>query len=668
MSINNIDSSMTYAWAKTIRAFYDENGFLPENYKQKSDYEQKLGKKMFEIKSELHSKYGRGTINIDSAKGISVSILKPPADTIDYRIHELLSPIGALEYIPHPKNKPLPEYAKLWIDYTKQDGTPPRMDSDNLAERQLAIFMDHTIKRFWRKYKAATPPESSDDYKIFELLKPTGLLPFMRSPSPSEQPQNTPYSSFKIDKTIIPIAKQILNESIALGGNMHHGRLLPDELFTEAFNSLSKNRQIILSHRLGLFGAEKLTNKQIVDKYNYTSSPKFCTNQLIAAYRHLQKFYDKAASITRTTYVDQETPFMAIPISSVADSYLPYFPIMSLDLNTHSYLCLVRAGITTIDKLLEITAKDNGESLLHLPRLGERSHSKIMSKIQRYLENDVVVKNTTKESDNNQVTQTPIDNDIKITVAGVMNKNSSFSDSANDIDISELHFSVRAFNCLRRFGIKTVADLINTSEDELKQIHYMGKTTLDEIKMKIKDYKLLEQNSDSSVDNIKPPKIINKIDQVQKATSFDIMQKAQEITGLNEDFFANLSSNTSPCFLNENTPLKNIDSLDKKNRLYLTHNYNIRTVGDFEKACHNNTFDGFENTIIINHVIEELNKIQSIAPRLVAQKAVVTALFKLPPDEVSKQYNANPQEFIKQWVPGLNSTIPKSTSLTTLTL
>ena len=51
--------------------------------------------------------------------------------------------------------------------------------------------------------------------------------------------------------------------------------------------------------------------------------------------------------------------------------------------------------------------------------------------------------------------------------------------------IEELDFSLRSFNCLKRAGFNTVADIIKVSESELKTIKNFGKKSLTEVIDKI---------------------------------------------------------------------------------------------------------------------------------------------------------------------------------------
>jgi len=54
-----------------------------------------------------------------------------------------------------------------------------------------------------------------------------------------------------------------------------------------------------------------------------------------------------------------------------------------------------------------------------------------------------------------------------------------------DINIDDLDLSVRSYNCLRRAGLDTVADIIRLSEGELMQIRNLGRKSYEEILEKL---------------------------------------------------------------------------------------------------------------------------------------------------------------------------------------
>jgi len=67
---------------------------------------------------------------------------------------------------------------------------------------------------------------------------------------------------------------------------------------------------------------------------------------------------------------------------------------------------------------------------------------------------------------------------------------------ALETPIEELDFSVRAYNCLKREQIHTLQDLVNMSESEVSKIHNLGKKSLKEVLMKIKEMGLVLREED----------------------------------------------------------------------------------------------------------------------------------------------------------------------------
>ncbi|HLU50019.1 MAG TPA: DNA-directed RNA polymerase subunit alpha [Planctomycetota bacterium] len=56
-----------------------------------------------------------------------------------------------------------------------------------------------------------------------------------------------------------------------------------------------------------------------------------------------------------------------------------------------------------------------------------------------------------------------------------------------ELPVNSLELSARALNCLESEGIKSIGDLVRRSEPELLKLRNFGKTTLDEIKLRLTD-------------------------------------------------------------------------------------------------------------------------------------------------------------------------------------
>lgn len=65
------------------------------------------------------------------------------------------------------------------------------------------------------------------------------------------------------------------------------------------------------------------------------------------------------------------------------------------------------------------------------------------------------------------------------------------------MSIEDLELSVRSFNCLKRAGINTVEQLCNKTPDDMMKVRNLGKKSLDEVLLKLKDLNLqLSPNED----------------------------------------------------------------------------------------------------------------------------------------------------------------------------
>jgi len=69
--------------------------------------------------------------------------------------------------------------------------------------------------------------------------------------------------------------------------------------------------------------------------------------------------------------------------------------------------------------------------------------------------------------------------------------------TADGMSIEELELSVRSFNCLKRAGINTVAELCEMSVDDMMKVRNLGKKSLDEIQLKLEELKLGFKSSEN---------------------------------------------------------------------------------------------------------------------------------------------------------------------------
>ena len=77
--------------------------------------------------------------------------------------------------------------------------------------------------------------------------------------------------------------------------------------------------------------------------------------------------------------------------------------------------------------------------------------------------------------------------EIARTMSIMSQKELSMKDKLLETPIEELEFSVRSYNCLKRAGIHTVADIVSKTEQDMIKVRNLGKKSLEEVMNKIAD-------------------------------------------------------------------------------------------------------------------------------------------------------------------------------------
>jgi DNA-directed RNA polymerase subunit alpha len=67
----------------------------------------------------------------------------------------------------------------------------------------------------------------------------------------------------------------------------------------------------------------------------------------------------------------------------------------------------------------------------------------------------------------------------------MVEKDDTTSDRVLDMPIEELDLSVRSYNCLKRAGINTVAELCSRTEEEMMKVRNLGRKSLEEVMEKL---------------------------------------------------------------------------------------------------------------------------------------------------------------------------------------
>ena len=80
--------------------------------------------------------------------------------------------------------------------------------------------------------------------------------------------------------------------------------------------------------------------------------------------------------------------------------------------------------------------------------------------------------------------------EIAKTMSIMSQKELSMKDKLLKTPIEDLEFSVRSYNCLKRAGIHTVADIVNKTEQDMIKVRNLGKKSLDEVIKKVAELDL----------------------------------------------------------------------------------------------------------------------------------------------------------------------------------
>ena len=69
----------------------------------------------------------------------------------------------------------------------------------------------------------------------------------------------------------------------------------------------------------------------------------------------------------------------------------------------------------------------------------------------------------------------------------MIEKENDAQEKVLEMNIDELELSVRSYNCLKRAGINTVAELINRTPDDMMKVRNLGRKSLEEVLAKLKE-------------------------------------------------------------------------------------------------------------------------------------------------------------------------------------
>ena len=155
-------------------------------------------------------------------------------------------------------------------------------------------------------------------------------------------------------------------------------------------------------------------------------------------------------------------------------------PVSVLNLRTRASNCLRKARIRTVGDLVEQSEHD----LRRIRSLGEGTLREII---------DALAEHGLRLGADASVIGERITSRMMEPRAGTTD-GAAFSD-----DVGVLNLGVRASNCLRRIGVRTIQDLVEWSAHDLAKTRNLGKRTLEEIIERLKGHKLSLRTESPSV-------------------------------------------------------------------------------------------------------------------------------------------------------------------------
>ena len=84
----------------------------------------------------------------------------------------------------------------------------------------------------------------------------------------------------------------------------------------------------------------------------------------------------------------------------------------------------------------------------------------------------------------------------QVTTISFTDQEDSNKDKVLEMTIEELDLSVRAYNCLKRAGINTVAELVQRNQEDMMKVRNLGRKSLEEVEQKLEALNLSLRPSD----------------------------------------------------------------------------------------------------------------------------------------------------------------------------
>lgn len=205
------------------------------------------------------------------------------------------------------------------------------------------------------------------------------------------------------------------------------------------------------------------------DAENYRQA-EACLRKILSANPNHEraKLYLKDVLSTKTMYYDEDQQRQRDRRSQVLE-----IPVTDFELSVRSRNCLKSMGLNTLGDLLKVTEHD----LLGYKNFGETS----LREIKAILAQKGLTLGQMLEDRGSRSEQAAKEEDDLSETA---------SDGAKNLPLSEVAFSVRVASCLEQLDVVTLGDVAAYSEQELLACKNFGRTSLDEVNIRLVEHGL----------------------------------------------------------------------------------------------------------------------------------------------------------------------------------
>ncbi len=205
------------------------------------------------------------------------------------------------------------------------------------------------------------------------------------------------------------------------------------------------------------------------DAENYHQA-EACLRKILSANPNHEraKLYLKDVLSTKTMYYDEDQQRQRDRRTQVLE-----IPVTDFELSVRSRNCLKSMGLNTLGDLLRVTEHD----LLGYKNFGETSLREIKAILaQKGLTLGQMVED--RSSRGEKAKEEAVD------------QSEIASAEAKNLPLSEVAFSVRVGSCLEHLGVVTLGDVAAYSDQELLACKNFGRTSLDEVKLRLAEHGL----------------------------------------------------------------------------------------------------------------------------------------------------------------------------------